>query len=290
MPLLQFLRRQLRQLQRLAQPYFLPLELGAWPFALLTLALFALSSGVALLLVTALVKGLLLIWPAAVAPFLRGSGQRLDALWRQPLLAPLLLPALALPGLLIGALQPASRPYRPALGAVAALLALALLVAFLPIGPLVPQLGLAPWQGALRAFWLRPLAAVGPLLMLLAAGAGLCFWSLRRHLRQGRWLPWLLLGLVLLLILIINAINVGISYIARDVDNALVAFAQPQFWTSVLIYAGCLILALPIRGVQSYLVPRFGILWRRWLSDQLLHRYLEDRAYYNLASDPGAPG
>jgi ABC-type uncharacterized transport system fused permease/ATPase subunit len=96
--------------------------------------------------------------------------------------------------------------------------------------------------------------------------------------------------LVLLLILIINAINVGISYIARDVDNALVAFAQPQFWTSVLIYAGCLILALPIRGVQSYLVPRFGILWRRWLSDQLLHRYLEDRAYYNLASDPGAPG
>ena len=290
MPLLLFPRRQLQQLQRLAQPYFLPLELGGWPFGLLTLALFTVSSGVALLLVTALVKALLLLWPAAVAPFLQGSSQRLDSLWRQPLLAPFLLPALALPGLLIGALQPASRPYRPALWAVAALLAVALLVGFLPIGPLPPPLELEPWQRALRSFWLRPLGAVGPVLMLLAAGGGLCFWSLRRHLRQGRWLPWLLLGLVVLLILIINGINVGISYIARDVDNALVAFAQPQFWTSVLIYAGCLILALPIRGAQSYLVPRFGILWRRWLSDQLLHRYLEDRAYYNLTSDPGAFG
>ncbi|MFN7899974.1 MAG: SbmA/BacA-like family transporter, partial [Synechococcaceae cyanobacterium] len=78
--------------------------------------------------------------------------------------------------------------------------------------------------------------------------------------------------------------------LARGVENSLRAFRQSQSWTTVLIFAGCLILALTFRGVQSYLVPRFGLLWRRWLSDQLLHRYLEDRAYYTLASDPGAPG
>ena len=67
MALLPFLRRQLQQLQRLAQPYFLPLELGGWPFGLLTLALLAISSGAALLLVTGLVKGLRLLGPAAAA-------------------------------------------------------------------------------------------------------------------------------------------------------------------------------------------------------------------------------
>ncbi|MFN9695499.1 MAG: SbmA/BacA-like family transporter, partial [Synechococcaceae cyanobacterium] len=285
MPLLSFLRRQLQQLQRLAQPYFLPLELGGWPFGVLTLALLAISGGAALLLVTGLVKGLLLLWPAAAAPFLQGSNQRLDLLWRQPLLPPLLLPALGLPCLLIGAFQPESRPYRTAIGLAATLLALGLLASLLPVGLLPSELGLAPWQRLARSIGLRPISAAGPVLMLLAGGGGLCFWIWRRHLRQGRWLPWLLLGLVLLLILLINAINVGISYIARDVDNALVAFRQPQFWTSVLIYAGCLILALPIRGVQSYLVPRFGLLWRRWLSDQLLSRYLSDRVYYQLSPE-----
>ena len=78
MPLLPFLRRQLQQLRRLAQPYFLPLELGAWPFGLLVLALLGISCGVALLLVTALVHGVLQLWPAAVAPFLQGSSHRLE--------------------------------------------------------------------------------------------------------------------------------------------------------------------------------------------------------------------
>ena len=285
MPLLPSLGNQLQQLQRLAQPYFLPLESGGWPFGLLMLALLALSSGVALLLVTALVKGLLLAWPAAAAPFLKASSQRLDALWGRPLLPPLPLAAAALPGLLICALQPASRPYRTAIGLAAALLALGLLVGLLPVGLLPSELGLAPLQRLARSFWLRPISAAGPVLVLLAACGGLCFWIQRRHLRQGRWLPWLLLGLVLLLILIINTINVGISYIARDVDNALVTFRQPQFWTSVLIYASCLVLALPIRSVQSYLVPRFGLLWRRWLSNQLLTRYLSDHVYYQLSSE-----
>jgi putative ATP-binding cassette transporter len=289
MALLPFLRRQLQQLQRLAQPYFLPLELGGWPFGLLTLALLAISSGAALLLVTGLVNGLRLLGPAVAAPFLQGSNERLEVVWAQPLLPPWLLLALALPGLLIGALQPASRPYRMAIGLAAALLALGLLAGLLPIGLVPSELGLAPLQRLVRSFWLRPLCAVGPALMLLAACGGVCFWSWRRHLLQGRWLPWLLLGLVMLLILFINGINVGISYIARDVDNALVAFHQPQFWTSVLIYAGCLILALPIRGVQSYLVPRFGLLWRRWLSNQLLTRYLNQRVYYRLSSASEAP-
>jgi putative ATP-binding cassette transporter len=129
------------------------------------------------------------------------------------------------------------------------------------------------------AIWRSPLGAV--LMALFAAGGG-CFVALRGKLRQGRWLPWLLMGVITLLILVINGINVGISYVARNVDNTLVAYQADQFWQVVAIYAFCLVLALPIRALQSYLIPRLGLLWREWLSGRLLTRYLSNRAYYVL--------
>jgi putative ATP-binding cassette transporter len=61
-----------------------------------------------------------------------------------------------------------------------------------------------------------------------------------------------------------------------------VAYDQDSFWKIVAIYAFCLMLALPIRALQSYLIPRLGLLWREWLSGRLLSRYLSNRAYYVL--------
>ena len=43
-----------------------------------------------------------------------------------------------------------------------------------------------------------------------------------------------------------------------------------------------MVIALPIRAVQSYLIPKLGLLWREWLSGRLLSRYLSNRAYYVL--------
>jgi putative ATP-binding cassette transporter len=43
-----------------------------------------------------------------------------------------------------------------------------------------------------------------------------------------------------------------------------------------------LVLALPIRAIQSYLIPKLGLLWRQWLSSRLLNRYMSNRAYYEL--------
>ena len=201
-------RSQLGKLQRLAQPYFLPLEdTSAWQFLLLLLALLAVVVGCTLLLLTG---------------------------------------ALQLTGALIPDLR--SR--------------------FLPG---VPE--------QVAAIWGSPAGVV--VMVLTAAGLG-CFGALRGKLRQGRWRPWLLLGVIVLLILVINGINVGISYIARNVDNSLVAYKADAFWQTVAIYAFCLVLALPIRALQSYLIPKLGLLWRQWLSSRLLGRYLTNRAYYVL--------
>ncbi|MFM7267650.1 MAG: ABC transporter ATP-binding protein/permease [Cyanobium sp.] len=209
---LKALREQLGKLQRLAQPYFLPLDANGQAasgaqFLLLILALVAVVVGFTLLLLTA---------------------------------------AVAVSGALIPELQGR----------------------FLPG---VPQQVAALWQGP-----------TGIVIMVLAAAGALAFWWFRGRLRQGRWLPWLLLGVIILLILVINGINVGISFIARNVDNTLVAYDKDGFWKTVAIYAFCLVLALPIRATQSYLIPRLGLMWREWLSTRLLNRYMSNRAYYVL--------
>ncbi|MEI8250120.1 MAG: ABC transporter ATP-binding protein/permease [Synechococcus sp. ELA057] len=205
------LRQQLGKLQRLAQPYFLPLDGGgagsAWQFLLLMIAMLAVVVGTTLLLLTGFV---------------------------------------AITGALIPQLQER----------------------FLP--------GVPEWVGGIWQGW------IGKLVMACFVAGLLVFGALRQRLRQGRWLPWLLLGVIVLLILVINGINVGISYVARNIENALVAYKQEEFWNIVVIYAGCLVAALPIRGLQGYLVPRLGLLWRQWLTSRLIGRYMENRAYYIL--------
>ncbi|MEA5417419.1 ABC transporter ATP-binding protein/permease [Synechococcus sp. BA-132 BA5] len=207
---LKALREQLGKLQRLAQPYFLPLDEGgggSGQFLLLVVALLAVVVGFTLLLLTGVVAA-----AGAWIPELRNR---------------------FLPG--------------------------------------VPEQVAAVWSG--------PIGLV--IMVLFAAGVG-AFLSLRAKLRQGRWLPWLLLGVIALLILVINGINVGISFIARNIENALVAYKAEEFWKIVAIYAFCLVLALPIRAIQSYLIPKLGLLWREWLSGRMLGRYLTNRAYYVL--------
>ena len=204
------LRAQLGKLQRLAQPYFLPLDDGvnsAWQFLLLVVALLAVVLGSTLLLLTGVVALAGQLVPDLRDRFLPGVPQQIAAVWHGP---------------------------------------------------------------------------IGLVLMVLLAAGLACFLAFRNRLRQGRWVPWLLMGVITLLILVINGINVGISFIARNVDNTLVAYDRDGFWKTVAIYAFCLVLALPIRALQSYLIPKLGLLWREWLSSRLLNRYLQNRVYYNL--------
>jgi len=208
MGVLKGLRDQLGKLQRLAQPYFLPLEeSSSWQFLLLVVALLTVVVGVTLLLLTAVVAASGSLIPGLRDRFLPGVPERIAAIWSGP---------------------------------------------------------------------------IGAVIMGLFGAGLLAFGSQRAKLRQGRWLPWLLMGVIALLILVINGINVGISFIARNVDNALVAYDSEGFWKIVAIYAFCLLLALPIRAIQSYLIPKLGLLWREWLSSRLLGRYLTNRAYYIL--------
>jgi putative ATP-binding cassette transporter len=144
-------RDQLGKLQRLAQPYFLPLDNGAsgLSFGLLLVALLAVVVGFTLLLLTGAVSLSGLLIPELRDRFLPGVPQQVNAIWQSP---------------------------------------------------------------------------VGAVVMVLTAAGLLAFGVFRHRLREGRWLPWLLLGVIMLLILVINGINVGISFVARNIENALVGY------------------------------------------------------------------
>lgn len=126
--------------------------------------------------------------------------------------------------------------------------------------------------------WQLPTAAIA---LLLSLGI---FTLFARQL-QSRWTAWLLLGGLMILLLMIARINVGITYIARDLDNYLVK-KNPKFWGVLWVYCVSLILALPIRGGGLNYVPlKLGLLWRGWLTENFLERYFTDRAYYRLDSN-----
>jgi len=110
----------------------------------------------------------------------------------------------------------------------------------------------------------------------------LSFFALRRQLRRRRWLPWLLLGVVIFMLLAVNGINAGITFIARDLTNALIARDGDTTYRNLWIYGVCFIVALPIRTSQFFFTAKLGILWRDWLSKSLITDYMSDRAYYRI--------
>ena len=121
---LQSLRQQLGKLQRLAQPYFLPVEdTGAWQFVLLIFALLTVVVGFTLLLLTGLISALSSFAPEFQDRFLPGVPEKIVGIWSSP---------------------------------------------------------------------------AGPLITVLMLLGILCFTLFRVKLRSGRWVPWVILGTILL--------------------------------------------------------------------------------------------
>ena len=116
---------------------------------------------------------------------------------------------------------------------------------------------------------------------LFFIGSG-SFFRFRHQLKNKRWLHWLLLGVIVLMLLTVNGINAGIGFIARDLTNALVQKQEAGFYRILGIYACCFIIALPIRVSQIFFTYKLGIIWREWLSNSLIDDYMKNKAYYIL--------
>ena len=116
------------------------------------------------------------------------------------------------------------------------------------------------------------------------ATCGLILFALRQKL-QPRWRQWSLLWLLLFLSFVVNGINVTISYVFRFVDNALNQKDEPVFWQFLFIYAGIIVLAIPIIVLYRYIRLKLALFWRDWLTKLFFNRYFSNRAYYELDSN-----
>ena len=108
------------------------------------------------------------------------------------------------------------------------------------------------------------------------------FITFRNQLRHKRWVPWLFLGVIIVMLLSVNGINAGISFLVRDITDALINTDRNETYRNLLILGACFIVALPIRSLQFYLSAKLQLMWREWLSNNLIQNYLSDRTYYIL--------
>ena len=84
------------------------------------------------------------------------------------------------------------------------------------------------------------------------------------------------------MLLSVNGINAGISFLVRDITNGLINQNASESYRKLWILGICFIAALPIRSFQFYLSAKLQLLWREWLSNNLIDNYLSDRTYYIL--------
>lgn len=115
------------------------------------------------------------------------------------------------------------------------------------------------------------------------------FWTIARPywFSDAKWPARGLLVIVLLLLLTVNGLNVGISFIWRFIDTALAGKDAPTFWRYIAIYAGIMVVGTPIVVFYSYLQQKLGLRWREWLTQNLLHKYFQHRAYYDINASEG---
>ena len=95
----------------------------------------------------------------------------------------------------------------------------------------------------------------------------------------------LLAGLIVLLFLG-NGVNVWNTYVGRDFVTALKERKPDGFWHFGVLSAGLFVLAALVSALQRFCEERLGLVWRCWLTDQLVSKYLRDRAYLRVRGRP----
>lgn len=80
----------------------------------------------------------------------------------------------------------------------------------------------------------------------------------------------------------INGLNVINSYVGRDFMTSIENRDMARFVQYALLYVGVFAASTLIAVYYRYCEERLGLLWRNWLTQRALDRYLEDRAYFRL--------
>ena len=118
------------------------------------------------------------------------------------------------------------------------------------------------------------------LALALILPIGIFIWKLPRW--KGRAKQWSLLAALLLLSIMVSGLNVVISYTVRFIETALVDKNESTFWLFLGVYGGVFVVGTAIVVIYRYCQELLGVYWREWLTNNILQRYLDNRAYYQI--------
>jgi putative ATP-binding cassette transporter len=91
-----------------------------------------------------------------------------------------------------------------------------------------------------------------------------------------------LLSLMVLLALLMTLINVGLSFINSYFINALQTKNESQFFEYLIYLIAGFLAATPVAVIKKYSEQRLGLLWRKWLSRDLLKKYFNQESFYRI--------
>ena len=93
---------------------------------------------------------------------------------------------------------------------------------------------------------------------------------------------WALVTVILVLCLSVGASQVLISYVGRNFINSLAQRDSVRFYKDLWVYLVAFAVAIPIGVFYRYSAERLSLLWREWMTQVLVRRYLFHHAYYHL--------
>lgn len=103
-------------------------------------------------------------------------------------------------------------------------------------------------------------------------------------------LKWQARGMLLLLAgfsISLSSLNVVISFINRDFMTALSLKQSDEFLRQLWYYLFAFACVSTVAVFYRYTEERFALMWRRWLSLQMLRRYFSNRSFYKINSYEG---
>lgn len=91
-----------------------------------------------------------------------------------------------------------------------------------------------------------------------------------------------LFTLLILFMFAINGLNVVNSFVNRHFMTAIENRSMDGFVRYALIYLAVFAITTIVAVLYRYAEERLGLVWRKWLTGEVVDRYLEDRTYFRL--------
>ena len=110
--------------------------------------------------------------------------------------------------------------------------------------------------------------------------------SLFASSEAGPEAKWKFVGLLALLCGA-NGLNVVNSYVGRNFTSAIAERQTAEFVRQAMFYAAVFVASTVVTVVARFLEERLGVLWRDSLTRRTVKLYLDNGAYYSLASTGG---